>query len=67
MEGREWNGANYEEEKSNFLEKLSSPEATVQASKAAKGKWDKKKRLVQKLKAAREHLVANTIGSISLK
>ncbi|KAG3116830.1 hypothetical protein PI124_g4039 [Phytophthora idaei] len=54
MEGQEWHDANYKEEKCMFLEKLQAPEETIRASKAAAGKWDKKKRLVERLKAALE-------------
>ncbi|KAG6950363.1 hypothetical protein JG687_00014299 [Phytophthora cactorum] len=54
MEGREWHDASYEVEKRIVLEKLQVPEETIRASKAAAGKWDKKKRLVERLKAVRE-------------
>ncbi|KAG3060015.1 hypothetical protein PI125_g24947 [Phytophthora idaei] len=43
MEGREWHDANYKEEKRMLLEKLQAPEETIRASKAAAGKWNKKK------------------------
>ncbi|KAF1782659.1 hypothetical protein GQ600_11038 [Phytophthora cactorum] len=54
MEGREWHDTNYKEEKRMFMEKLQAPEETIRASKAAAGKWDKKKRLVERLKATRD-------------
>ncbi|KAG3095133.1 hypothetical protein PI124_g16173 [Phytophthora idaei] len=54
MEGREWHDANYKEKKRMFLGELHAPEETIRTSKAAAGKWDKKKRLVERLKAARE-------------